>query len=121
METTQNTQNIQASNVAENLKKSTAKKANAKKPTVKIEKTETSEIENVVASVEKIKVVRKTTDEKVVELKVAIARQFNLTENQIINFTITRLAKSKKKVNLVDFYESLIVELVTKPETLDKF
>ena len=64
---------------------------------------------------------RKTTDEKVVELKVAIAKQFNLTENQIVNFTINRLAKSKKKVNLVDFYEGLIVELVTKPETLDKF
>ena len=51
-----------------------------------------------------------------------IVKQFpNLTENQIVNFTINRLAKSKKKVNLVDFYEGLIVELVVKPETLDKF
>lgn len=116
METTQNTQ---ASNVAKTSK--TTKIETSKTAKAKIEKVETSEIENVVASVEKIKVVRKTTDEKVTDLKVAIARQFNLTENQIINFTITRLAKSKKKVNLVDFYESLIVELVTKPETLDKF
>ena len=86
----------------------------------KSKKSEVALIKNNVENVA-TKMPRKTTDEKVVELKVAIARQFNLTENQIINFTITRLAKSKKKVNLVDFYEGLIVELVVKPETLDKF
>ena len=86
----------------------------------KSKKSEVALIENNVENVA-TKMPRKTTDEKVVELKVAIAKQFNLTENQIVNFTINRLAKSKKKVNLVDFYESLIVELVVKPETLDKF
>ena len=86
----------------------------------KSKKSEVALIENNVENVA-TKMPRKTTDEKVVDLKVAIAKQFNLTENQIVNFTINRLAKSKKKVNLVDFYESLIVELVVKPETLDKF
>lgn len=86
----------------------------------KSKKSEVALIENNAENVA-TKMPRKTTDEKVVELKVAIAKQFNLTENQIVNFTINRLAKSKKKVNLVDFYESLIVELVVKPETLDKF
>ena len=86
----------------------------------KSKKFEVALIENNAENVA-TKMPRKTTDEKVVELKVAIAKQFNLTENQIVNFTINRLAKSKKKVNLVDFYESLIVELVVKPETLDKF
>ena len=86
----------------------------------KSKKSEVALIENNVENVA-TKMPRKTTDEKVVELKVAIAKQFNLTENQIVNFTINRLAKSKKKVNLVDFYEGLIVELVVKPETLDKF
>lgn len=102
-----------------------ANKANRTRPTKAVAKQEaveaTTESTPIVEAVEKVKKIRKTADQKVVELKEAIARQFNVSQEQIINFTILRLAKSSKKVNLVDFYENLIVEIVLKPETLEKF
>lgn len=112
--------------MSQNTATTTAKKVTTPKAATakKVQKNNTARVEDVQASPETekvaMKIVRKTSDEKVAELKSSIQNFFGISETQLINFTIAKLSRSTKKTNLVDFHNELIVTLVTKPEVLAK-
>ena len=104
-----------------------AKSAKSTKSTKSKKMAKTENLDNVLENLETVQpqndkkaVVRKTTEDKVEDLKIAIARQFNLTPEKITKYTILKLSKSSKKIKLVNFYENMIINLVMNPENIAK-